>query len=140
MNHVALIRLMWPPQSLWPNRSAGRSWKAKQDDKAVVIKEADIEAYGQLGSLRQIEDPAITLSFHKTDAAHYDLDNAHAAMKSQLDAIFKRWGRDDRIVDDVRLVRGEKVKGGCVLIEIRERDTWQHIADAARGMVQGSIK
>lgn len=137
---TALLRMSWPPQSLWPNRSNGRAWTAKKDDKANYLKAADIVAYNQIGALRHIETPTLTLTFHKTDAGRFDLDNAYAAMKPALDAICRRWGRDDSIFDDVRLVRGEPVKGGCVMIEIRERDTWQHIADAARAMVQGSIK
>lgn len=137
---TALLRLMWPPQSLWPNRSNGRSWTVKADDKAAVIKEADIVAYGQIGALREIGTPQTTITFHKATAGRYDLDNAYAAMKHQLDAICRRWGRDDSIIDDVRLIRGEPVKGGCVLIEITERDTWQHIADAARSIVTGDIK
>ena len=124
---TALLRLSWPPRALWPNRSNGRSWTVKKDDKAAAIEEADIVAYGQIGALREIQSPQIAITFHKADAGRYDLDGAYSAMKHQLDAICRRWGRDDSIIDDVRLRKGGPVKGGCVMIEISERGTWQHI-------------
>lgn len=122
MSPVALIRIGWPPQPLWPNRSRGRSWKARTDAETVYAQEADLAAYGQLGTLRQIANPVLSITFHKTDAGRFDLDNAYAAMKPAIDAIFGRWGRDDSIIRDVRLRKGEPVKGGAVLIEVTEAE------------------
>jgi hypothetical protein len=140
MSPVALLRLSWPPQALWPNRSRGKAWQARAAADAAYAQEADIAAYGQLGTLRQIANPRLEVTFHKTDAGRFDLDNAYSALKPAIDAIFGRWGRDDSLLRDVRLIKGEPVKGGCVLLEFSEADAWQHIADAARGMVTGSIK
>lgn len=114
----ALLRLSWPPTTLWPNESSGRSWRVKMADKTAYSHEADILALGQIGALRQIETNEITITFHKKDRRRYDLDNAHAAMKHALDAICKRWGRDDSVFDKVTLIRGEPVKGGAVLVEV----------------------
>ena len=117
---TALIRLSWPPQPLWPNRSNGRAWAAKEGAKLAYAAEADLAAYGQLGTLRRIDNPALKVSFHKADRGRFDLDNAYAALKPAIDAICARWGRDDSTIDDVRLMRGEPVKGGCVMIEVTE--------------------
>lgn len=120
MSHAALIRLSWPPQALWPNRSRGRSWKVRDDADAAYAREADLAAYGQIGALRQITTPRLEVTFHKADRGRYDLDNAYAALKPAIDAIFGRWGRDDSIISDVRLLRGAPVKGGCVMIEVSD--------------------
>ena len=117
---TALLRLSWPPTALWPNRSRGRAWQSRAASEACYAHEADIVAHGQIGALRMIQKPALHLSFHKPDAGRFDLDNAYAAMKPAIDAICRRWGRDDSTIHDVRLHRGEPVKGGCVLITVDE--------------------
>jgi hypothetical protein len=117
---TALLRLSWPPQPLWPNRSNGRAWQAKTEAKTAYATEADCVALGHQGALRRIQNPALTVSFHKTNAGRFDLDNAYAAMKPAIDAICARWGRDDSTIHRVTLIRGEPVKGGCVMIEINE--------------------
>jgi hypothetical protein len=122
MNHVALLRLSWPPQALWPNCSRGKHWGNRIDADADYHQEGSIAAYGQIGTLRSIQTPVLRVSFHKKDRGRFDLDNAYAALKPAIDGVFKKWGRDDSEVSEVTLVRGGPVKGGCVMIEITEGD------------------
>lgn len=117
-NHVALIRLSWPAQPLWPNRSRGKSWKARKNSEDAYKMEGGVATVGQIGTLRAISEPQVTITFHKKDRGSYDLDNAYAAMKPAQDAICAKWGRDDSTLSRVTLVRGEPVKGGCVMVEI----------------------
>lgn len=121
MTHTALIRLSWPARQLWINRNSGKHWAAdrKHAAKKAQVEEAVIMAKGQIGTLRQISDAyTLTITFHKADRKRYDLDNAYGAVKAAQDAIFKEWGRDDSTFDRVTLVRGEPVKGGCVMFEV----------------------
>lgn len=122
MEQVALLRLSWPPQPLWPNRSRGKVWAARKDAEDAYKREGDIVARGQICTLKAIslvsDDPLITITFHKTDKGRFDLDNAYAALKPAQDAICARWGIDDSKLDRVNLRRGEPVKGGCVMIEV----------------------
>lgn len=121
VTHTALIRLSWPAKPLWVNRSSGKHWAAAGRDAAKKAQrdEAVIMAKGQIGTLRQIGDGyTLTITFHKADRRRYDLDNAYGAVKAAQDAIFKEWGRDDSTFDRVTLIRGEPVKGGCVMFEV----------------------
>jgi hypothetical protein len=136
---TAILRLSWPPAALWPNRSRGKAWQARTAADATYAQEADIAAYRQLGTLRQIGTPALAVSFHKADRGRFDLDNAYAALKPAIDAICRRWGRDDSEIHRVTLVRGDFVPGGCVLVQITEADAWQHVGDVARNMVTGRV-
>ena len=118
MISTAVMRLSWPSQPLWPNRSRGRAWQARKAAEDAYKREGDIVALGQIGSLKEITDPTVTITFHKTNAGRYDLDNAYAAMKPAQDAICARWGIDDSNLARVNLRRGDPVKGGCVMFEV----------------------
>jgi hypothetical protein len=119
MFHIAVLRISWPPAPLWPNRSRGKAWQNRSASETAYYQEGSIAAYGQIGTLRQIGAPVLQVSFHKRDRGRFDLDNAFSAMKPAIDGIFARWGRDDSEVSRVTLIRGEPVKGGCVVVEVK---------------------
>lgn len=119
MTSVALIRLSWPDKALWPNRSRGKAWTARKAAEDAYKQEAACAAMGQIGALKAIEAGVVAITFHKANRGRYDLDNAYAAIKPAQDAICAKWGVDDSELNHVTLIRGETVKGGCVLVEIR---------------------
>lgn len=139
MNHVALIRLSWPARPLWQNDRA--HWREARTAARLYKTEAWALALAQNVRALKTTRPRLTFSFHPPDARRRDLQNMPATMKAAIDGIALAMGCDDAGFRCVWPEEwGEPVAGGCVLIEVTAPDTWQHIADAARGMVRGSIK
>lgn len=143
MSHVALIRLSWPAPAL--SKNAGSPWGRGTQiarTKAIAAQRKEAWALALAQSVKAVgPNPRIIITAHPPDNRRRDVQNLPAMLSGALDGIADAHGQDDlhhRV--SYPETWGEPVKGGRVLIEIRERDTWQHIADAARGMVQGSVK
>lgn len=113
------IQLPWPSRDLSPN---GRCHWAK---KAKAIKAAKEQAYW----LTKEEKASITwegvihllIEFYAPTRRRYDLDNALASMKAQLDGIALALGVDDSRFA-LHLHRGDTT-GGYVLVTIMESIT-----------------
>ena len=107
-----VIRLPWPPTALWPNRRVDRR-------KSTSIRRAYKEA-GFYGAKEVKAQPAphAAIIFHPPTEGRRDLDNMLAAIKYGLDGIAAAVGQDDSEWS-LSLERGEKVKGGVVLVELR---------------------
>jgi crossover junction endodeoxyribonuclease RusA len=65
-------------------------------------------------------DLQIKITFCPPDKRRRDLDNLYATFKPYQDGIFEALGLDDCLIDRVILQRGELVKDGCVVVELKE--------------------
>lgn len=65
-------------------------------------------------------DLQIKITFCPPDKRRRDLDNLYATFKAYQDGIFEAIGLDDCLIDRVILQRGELVKDGCVVVELKE--------------------
>ena len=142
MSREFLIPLPWPPAKSSPNGSqgdyrgkarAGRNYKA---DCGWICKAQAVQPFGPgVGGVH------VEVTFHPPTARAYDLDNALARCKRGLDAVAEAIGVDDRDWLSVHLARGEKVKGGAVMVRVRPvgTDNWQSICALASGMVKGIV-
>ena len=115
------ICLPWPPAKSSPNGSqadfrgkarAGKSYKAQCIQECWAQKVRRIGA----GSVK------VEIVFHPPTARAYDLDNALAKAKRGLDAVSEAIGVDDANWTEIRLVRGEKVKGGAIVVHVNPHD------------------
>ncbi|WP_212525871.1 hypothetical protein [Actibacterium sp. MT2.3-13A] len=140
---VYSIRLPWPPSKASPNGSqgdfrgkaaAGKSYKAECIKECWAQKVRRIRALGV----------RVEIVFHPPTARAYDLDNALAKAKRGLDAVAEAIGVDDADWTEMRLVRGEKVKGGALVVNVTpecpEPDAWRQIWQIASNMIKGQIE
>lgn len=110
-----MIRLPWPDKRLSPN--AREHWRTIADLRKRYRYAAwavTIEAgYCNLN----FERVHVRITFHPPDLQARDMDNMLASIKSGLDGVSDAIGVDDSKWE-VTIRRGEKVKGGEVLVEI----------------------
>jgi len=127
------IRLPWPPQATSPNGSQGK-WRAKssaakqyKDTCAWLCRSARVKPMA--GPIR------VDVTFHPQRNGRFDLDNMLARCKQGLDAVAEAIGVDDGDWVEMRLLRGEKVQGGCVLVSVRAQSD-----DAVLIAIRGTIE
>ena len=113
------LTLPWPPAKSSPNGPQGdfygKAAAGKKYKNACLL-----ECIAQKLPRKMSSVSCVTFTFHPPKAYRYDLDNALARMKRGLDAISDHIGVDDADWQEMRLKRGGKVKGGCVIVEIEE--------------------
>ena len=110
-----IVHLTWPPQATSPNGSQGK-FRAKAS--AAKGYKADCAILCHVAKVAPM--PAIcrvVVTFHKSNAGHYDLDNMLARAKQGLDAFAEAIGVDDALWPEMILKRGSPVKGGRVTVE-----------------------
>jgi crossover junction endodeoxyribonuclease RusA len=116
--HVALIRLSWPPGVL--NGHAKGHWRPKAKATKAYRREAFFAALAQSVKKIETERPYLKFTYHPPDRRRRDVSNTHIAMKPAIDGICNdAMGIDDSFA----LIRypleyGEVVKGGCVMVEV----------------------
>ncbi|MGB1214858.1 MAG: hypothetical protein ACPG4X_15940 [Pikeienuella sp.] len=112
MGESITIILPWPPRALWPNSRVQHRYSG---DKRKAFKNA-----GFYAAKKAKADPAehMAITFCPPDRRRRDLDNMLAAIKYGLDGIAAAVGQDDSEWS-LSLDRGEPIKGGAVLIEMR---------------------
>lgn len=116
MTHT--IRLPWPTAALWPNRKA--HWAEVHRSRTKASHDAYVLCMAQRDLPLAPASVAIDLTFCRpTTTSRFDLDNALAAMKGSLDGIASALGVDDSRFS-IRIAKGEPVKGGEVVVAIRE--------------------
>lgn len=113
------IRLPWPSTRQNPNASKQGSWRAKSE-AAKTYKSACVSACDDQ-AVRPVlaNEVAVEVTFCPPSLRKYDLDNRLASIKQGLDAVAEAIGVDDADWRSMALVRGKKVKGGCVLVHVR---------------------
>lgn len=110
------IILPWPTRSLWPNTHV--HWrhrhKASQTYKSAAHW-ACLEAKARpLGA----DQAQVSITFNPPDRGRRDLDNLLAAIKHGLDVIAQAIAVDDSKWT-IAIAKGEPVKGGQVIVEVR---------------------
>lgn len=113
-----LVRLPWPPAKSSPNGSQG-DYRGKaaagKKYKADCAKECWVQRVQKLNA----PAASVVVTFCPPSNRAYDLDNALARSKRGLDAVSEAVGVDDAKWTELRLKRGEKVAGGCVLVDLK---------------------
>ena len=113
------ITLPWPPSvnRYWRNvegrtiiSAAGRAYRAAV--LSEVLQQGAAQHY--TGRLR------VRIVAHPPDRRRRDLDNLQKALLDGLE--FAGVFDDDGQIDDLRIVRGERVRGGRVVVEVEEVD------------------
>ncbi len=114
---MTLIRCPWPPNKSSPNGSQG-DFRGKANAGANYKTTCAWECVAQ--RVPKVTEPVFCamVTFHPPRNGKYDLDNALAKIKRGLDAISEHIGVDDSLWQSMRLERGHKVEGGCVMIQI----------------------
>jgi hypothetical protein len=139
VSHSVTVRIAWPEPSLWQNARLNVFTKAKAVKRAKEMAWIEALAAG-IKRLPRCEGYTICCTFTPPKGSRHDRMNMRDACKAYFDGIALALGVNDRTftpgTDCFNLPDGE----GRVEIEVTVTDAWQHIADAARGMVIGSIK
>jgi len=107
----------WLDSRLSPNKRIDRRALigVKQDAKSLAMF---LTRESRLVLLET--DLQIKITFCPPDKRRRDLDNLYATFKAYQDGIFEALGLDDCLIDRVILQRGELVKDGCVVVELKE--------------------
>lgn len=107
----------WLDSRLSPNKRIDRRALigVKQDAKSLAMF---LTRESRLVLLET--DLQIKITFCPPDKRRRDLDNLYATFKAYQDGIFEAMGLDDCLIDRVILQRGELVKDGCVIVELKE--------------------
>jgi len=113
------ITLPWPPQPLWPNRSGGKHWAAKDKDRTSAKETgyyATLEALQGHNPPLWLNDPlALVYVVHAPNKIRRDIhDNLPGACKPFVDGAFAALKIDDSQVSGSTTLRREIVKLGAV--------------------------
>lgn len=114
---MTTVRLPWLPKGYNPNGSQSNFY-AKASAAKTYKRACAMECLAQGVKRLPGETAHVTVTFHPPTARKYDLDNALARCKQGLDAVAEAVGIDDADWLSMRLVRGDKIKGGAVVVEI----------------------
>lgn len=146
---MTTIRLPWPPSATSPNAKGQGNWRKKTDAARSYKNTCTKECWAQKVQKINASSVSVAITFHPPKEGKYDLDNALARAKQGLDAVAEQIGVDDANWSEMRLSRGEKVKGGCVVVKIippvvniEHRGVircgeWQSIGDLAAKLTEG---
>lgn len=111
------VTLPWPEPQCWPNRIRNRF--SRQASRKRARGAAALASFRQQTVLPDGK-LLVVLRFHPPTRRYFDIDNAIAAMKGQIDGLFDVCGRDDSDIDAVLGVRCGQHKGdGLVVAEFR---------------------
>lgn len=118
MTDRVLVRLPWPPAKSSPN-GPQRDFRGKASAGKKYKETCVKECWAQRVRKMDAETASAVVTFFPPRNGRYDLDNALAKAKRGLDAVSEAVGIDDAQWQEITLKRGDKVKGGCVLVELR---------------------
>ena len=111
-----IIGLPWPPARLNPNASKQGSWRAKSKAASSYKNACLWEIKSQGVEHMRSGRVDVTVTFCPPSMRRYDLDNMLSRCKQGLDAVAEAIGVDDGRWDSMTLRRGEKLKGGRVIL------------------------
>lgn len=113
------ITLPWPPSKTSPNKSNSGNWweksTAAKSYKETCGKECMAQGVRKMGCT----DVTVTVTYHPPTNGRIDWDNMANRCKQGFDAISEAIGVDDGNWWPVVSEKGDKVKGGCVLVHIK---------------------
>lgn len=137
MNPVC-VELPWPPIKSSPNGSQG-DWRGKaragrdyKRDCWAVIKAAGIAPM----SASEVE---VNIIFCPPDNRRRDLDGCLTRAKRGLDALSEAIGVDDSRWNVITLERGDKVRGGSVIVSVTP-SRWQSIGCVTAQIVKKTAR
>lgn len=110
------IRLPWPDKRLSPN--ARLHWAAKNTPRKKARETAYKLALEAGAHKVKADSLDVSVTFHAPDKRRRDLDNQVASSKAVFDGISDATGIDDSKWT-MNFKRGDPVKGGCVVVELR---------------------
>jgi crossover junction endodeoxyribonuclease RusA len=114
------ITLPWPPSKTSSNGSQGDfrgKASAAKGYKATCAKECIAQNVRPFKSVKHGERLPVKITYHPPTEGRVDWDNISNRAKQGFDAVSDAIGIDDGRWWPVTLDRGEKVKGGCIVIE-----------------------
>jgi crossover junction endodeoxyribonuclease RusA len=114
-----IVRCPWLDRTLSPN--SRKHWRAKADATARYLRAcwaAAREAGAKDCHVGHEGRIPVHLTFCHPTARQWDDDNLEATFKAGRDGVAKAMGVDDKRFQVTRSI-GEKVKGGCVIVEIK---------------------
>jgi len=112
------IILDWPDKKLSPNKRL--CWQAKIKPKQNAFDNAFQATIKSKSNISRTDKLSMTIIFFKPDNIRRDIDNLLSSLKPSIDGIFKALKCDDSQIKEYKLLWGDKVKGGAVLISINE--------------------
>lgn len=128
------VELPWPPIKSSPNGSQG-DWRGKaragryyKRDCWAVIKAAGIAPM----SASEVE---VNIIFCPPDNRRRDLDGCLTRAKRGLDALSEAIGVDDSRWNVITLERGDKVRGGSVIVSVIP-SRWQSIGNVSARLIK----
>jgi len=114
-----IIRLPFPPASLFPNRKNGKHWSVTKQVKqayrngASLLTSAVMSGFSDAGG-----DIPVSIVFVAPDKRNRDLDNCLAAAKPQIDGIADALGVNDKRFRPILLNYVAGDKPGAMLVAI----------------------
>lgn len=115
-----MIELPYPPDACWPNRAVRMHWAKKGSQKAKAKSDAHISMKGYLATMQAPAVPArLCFTVRPKTRRAPDRDNCVAAMKAYQDGICIALGIDDATLDTPKIIIGEPIKGGAVIVEVQ---------------------
>ena len=112
------LTLPFPPNTLSPNKSIHHMalYRAKKAYSEAVGWECKAQG------LKPTTAPEVKLhyTFVRPRLDHYDDDNLEARMKCARDMIANILGIDDKNITATREISPDKIKGGCVYVDVTE--------------------
>ena len=116
------LELPFPDRHLLPNEARRNHWGMR----AEYAKTARMVAYVEAANKRKWDykppegELSVKIVFHEPNKRARDLDGLLSAMKPSLDGIANALDVDDKRFNPITIERGERIKGGCVRVEIKD--------------------
>ena len=113
-----IITLPWPPSKTSPNKSNSGNWWEKSGAAKSYKLTCGKECMAQ--GIRKMKHgvESVSVTYHPPTNNRIDWDNMANRCKQGFDAISEAIGVDDGKWWPVTSNKGEKVKGGCVVVRI----------------------
>jgi crossover junction endodeoxyribonuclease RusA len=121
-----IIELPFPDRHLMPNAARRMDWHAKAEYAKTYrmcgfVEAANAVKWDFVPPTGEVE---LRITFHEPNKRKRDSDGMLSAIKAGLDGIAQRLELNDRQFNPIVLQRGEIVKGGKVVVEIKEGLGW----------------
>lgn len=113
-----MIELPFPPKALWPNGRAHWAVKHRATTTAKIAAYMSMKGYLATIGAKPVASRLVFTIRPKPRGPYPDRDNCVAAMKAYQDGICGALEINDAILAEPRIIMGERVKGGAVIVEV----------------------
>ena len=116
------LELPFPDSHLMPNAARRLHWRTRAEYAKNYRMCGYVEA---ANAVRWDYKPpegelSVKIVFHEPNKRARDLDGLLSAMKPSLDGIANALDVDDKRFNPITIERGERIKGGCFRVEIKD--------------------